>query len=149
MASNIFDLSDRVALIAGASRGIGRAIAQGLAEAGASIALCSRTEVDLLKAAEQIRSLGYRVEVFPADLSNVRQIEALVRDVLNRMSQIDILVNVAGVNCRKLSTEITEQDCSVRSGVGPCYVSEAATFSFQKNVFSSLSGSLLVPKSPL
>ena len=110
MASQLFDISDRVALIAGASRGIGRAIAQGLAEAGATIALSSRTEADLLRAADEIRSLGYRVEVFPADLSNVRQIEALVRDVLNRTGQIDILVNVAGVNCRKPSTEITEQD---------------------------------------
>jgi len=110
MASQIFDISDRVALIAGASRGIGRAIAQGLAEAGASIALSSRTEADLLKAAEDIRGIGVRAEIFPADLSNVAQIQALVRDVLSRMGQIDILVNVAGVNCRKPSIEITEQD---------------------------------------
>ena len=71
MASQLFDISGRVALIAGASRGIGRAIAQGLAEAGVSISLCSRTQADLLKAAEEVRSFGYRVEVFPADLSNM------------------------------------------------------------------------------
>jgi len=89
---------------------------------------CSRTEADLLKAAEEIRSLGYRLEVFPADLSNVRQIEALVRDVLNRMGQIDILVNVAGVNCRKPSTEITEQDWDTVLNLnlkGLCFTAQA------------------------
>ena len=110
MASQLFDISGRVALIAGASRGIGRAITQGLAEAGASIALSSRTEADLRKAAEDIRAIGVRAEIFPADLSKVAQIQGLVRDVLNRMGQIDILVNVASVNCRKPSIEITEQD---------------------------------------
>ena len=108
--SSVFDLSGRVALGVGASRGIGRAIARGLAEAGASVALTSRTEADLLHAAEEIRALGARAEVFAADVSRVAEIQALVRDVLVRMGQIDILVNVAGVNRRKPSTEITEED---------------------------------------
>jgi NAD(P)-dependent dehydrogenase (short-subunit alcohol dehydrogenase family) len=110
VASNLFDLSGRVALITGASRGIGRAIAQGLTEAGASIALSSRTHADLLQTAEEIRVLGMRAEAFPADVASVAEIQALVRDVLDRMGQIDILVNVAGVNRRRPSTEITEED---------------------------------------
>jgi NAD(P)-dependent dehydrogenase (short-subunit alcohol dehydrogenase family) len=110
VASSLFDISGRVALVTGASRGIGRAIAQGLAEAGASIALCSRKQADLLQIAEELRALGARAEVFPADLARVAEIQALVRDVLGRMGQIDILVNVAGVNRRRPSTEITEQD---------------------------------------
>jgi 2-deoxy-D-gluconate 3-dehydrogenase len=110
MTSNLFDLSGRVALLIGASRGIGRAIAQGFAEAGASVALCSRTEADLYQAAKEIRALGARAEAFPADVSFVAEIQALVREVLGRMGQIDILVNVAGVNRRKISTEITEED---------------------------------------
>ncbi len=110
MASSLFGISDRAALVVGASRGIGRAIAQGLAEAGASIALSSRTQEDLLQTAEEIRALGARVEAFPADVAHVAEIQALVRDVLVRMGQIDILVNVAGVNRRAPSTEITEED---------------------------------------
>jgi NAD(P)-dependent dehydrogenase (short-subunit alcohol dehydrogenase family) len=110
MASSLFNLSGRVALIIGASRGIGRAIARGLAEAGASVALCSRTQTDLFQAAEEIRPLGVRVEVFAADVSAVMDIQLLVREVLIRMGQIDILVNVAGVNRRKPSIEITEED---------------------------------------
>jgi len=117
MFSNLFDLSGRVALVVGASRGIGRAIARGLAEAGASVALCSRTQTDLLDAAETISTLGARAEVFAADVSRVAGIQALVGDVLNRMGQIDILVNVAGVNCRKPSVEITEEDWDVVLGL--------------------------------
>ena len=110
MTSNLFDLSGRVALVIGASRGIGRAIAKGLAEAGANVALCSRKETDLLKVAEEIRALGANAEIFAADVSRVAEIQTLVRDVLARLGQIDILVNVAGINCRKPSTEITEED---------------------------------------
>ena len=110
MTSNLFDLSGRVALVVGASRGIGRAIAQGLAEAGASVALCSRTQADLLQIAEEMRAQGARAVAFPADVARVAEIQALVRDVLVRMGQIDILVNVAGVNRRGPSTEITEED---------------------------------------
>lgn len=108
--SDLFDVSGRVALITGASRGIGRAIARGLAEAGASIALSSRTYADLLQTAEEIRALGARAEAFPANVSSVVEIQALVRAVLDRMGQIDILVNVAGVTRRGPSTEITEED---------------------------------------
>jgi NAD(P)-dependent dehydrogenase (short-subunit alcohol dehydrogenase family) len=110
MDSSLFDISGRVALIAGASRGIGRAIAEGLSQAGATVALSSRKEADLLQVAKHIRARGGRAEVFPADLSGVAQIQALVREVLTRMSQIDILVYVAGVNCRKPSIDITEDD---------------------------------------
>jgi 2-deoxy-D-gluconate 3-dehydrogenase len=110
MDSSLFDLSGRVALIAGASRGIGRGIAKGLSQAGATIALSSRKEADLVHVAEDIRACGGRAEVFPADLSSVAQIQALVREVLSRMGHIDILAYIAGVNCRKPSLDITEND---------------------------------------
>ena len=110
MDSSLFDISGRVALIAGASRGIGRGIAEGLCQAGATIALSSRKEADLLQVAEDIRARGGRAEVFPAELSNVAQIQTLVQEVLTRMGQIDILTYVAGVNCRKPSIDITEND---------------------------------------
>ena len=77
---------------------------------GASVALCSRTQADLLEAAEDIRALGARAEAFAADISRMAEIQMLVRDVLARMGQIDILVNVAGVNRRKPSIDVTEED---------------------------------------
>ena len=65
--------------------------------------------MDLLQVAEEIRAIGARAEAFPADVARVAEIQTLVRDVIGRMGQIDILVNVAGVNRRGPSTEITEQ----------------------------------------
>jgi NAD(P)-dependent dehydrogenase (short-subunit alcohol dehydrogenase family) len=110
MAANLFDISGRIALVTGASRGIGRAIAHGFADAGASIALCSRTEADLRQAADELRAQGAKAEAFAADASRVEESQRLVRDVLARMGQIDILVNVAGGNRRGPATEITEED---------------------------------------
>jgi NAD(P)-dependent dehydrogenase (short-subunit alcohol dehydrogenase family) len=74
------------------------------------VALCSRKEPDLLKVAEEIRALGAGAEIFAADVSRVAEIQTLMRDVLARLGQIDILVDVAGINCRKPSTEITQED---------------------------------------
>jgi NAD(P)-dependent dehydrogenase (short-subunit alcohol dehydrogenase family) len=80
MTSRFFDLSRQTALVVGSSRGIGRAIAEGYAEAGASLALASRTEADLLQVAGAIRASGGRVEVFAADVSRVADAQALVRE---------------------------------------------------------------------
>jgi NAD(P)-dependent dehydrogenase (short-subunit alcohol dehydrogenase family) len=128
MSSNLFDISGRVALVTGASRGIGRAIANTFAGAGASIALCSRTEADLRRAADELRVLGARAEAFAADTSNVSDVQRLVRDVLASMGQIDILVNVAGGNRRRPSTEIAEEDWDAVLGLnlkGLFFISQA------------------------
>lgn len=110
MIASLFDLTGEVALVVGASRGIGRAIAEGFAAAGAVVALASRTEVDLRQAADVIRARGGRADTFAADISRVGDAQTLVRDVLERLGAIDILVNVAGVNRRKPSLEISEED---------------------------------------
>lgn len=110
MIANLFNLTGRVALVVGASRGIGRAIAEGFATAGADIALASRTETDLQEVAVAIRAQGRRGEVFVGDISRVADAQTLAHDVLGRMGAIDILVNVAGINRRKPSLEIGEED---------------------------------------
>ncbi|MBI2369693.1 MAG: 3-oxoacyl-ACP reductase FabG [Deltaproteobacteria bacterium] len=92
-----FDLHERIALVTGASRGIGRALALGLAEAGADIALTSRTRPDLEAAAEAIGRLGRKAWVVPADLSVPGGIDEMVGQALAAAGRIDILVNNAGV----------------------------------------------------
>ena len=84
MSSNLFDLSGRVVLVIGASRGIGRAIAKGLAQAGASVALCSRKETDLLKVAEEIRALG--VGAMPGQIKKrrARAIDVMQDELVHR-----------------------------------------------------------------
>ena len=110
MTSNLFDLSGRVALVVGASRGIGRGIAQGLAEAGRASRSAAAQRRIFIGPPKRYLPWACERKYLPADASRVPDIQALVGEVLARMGQIDILVNVAGVNRRKRSVEITEED---------------------------------------
>ncbi len=93
-----FSLSGQVALISGGGRGIGRAIALALAEAGAEVALASRTVAEIEQVASEIEQLGRRSLAQRADVADPAQIKTLVTQVLERFGQIDILVNNAGIS---------------------------------------------------
>ncbi len=93
-------LTDRVALVTGASRGIGRAIAGALAGRGAKVAICARDADAVRKAADEISPGGGRVLAFPADVSRKPEVRDLVQNVVARWGQIHILVNNAGRNAR-------------------------------------------------
>ncbi len=105
-----FDLHGKVALVTGASRGLGGAMAMALAEAGADMALVARTEATLEKVAGQMREMGRRALVVPADLSAVAGIQGMVDRVLDEYGRVDILVNAAGVQKRNPILEMTEED---------------------------------------
>ncbi|MBI3756621.1 MAG: SDR family oxidoreductase [Deltaproteobacteria bacterium] len=96
MSDSALPLGQRVALITGASRGIGRAIALRLARAGATTVLAARTQTDLLTVAELIHALGQETLVVPTDVANDQQLEALAAAALERFGHIDLLVNNAG-----------------------------------------------------
>jgi NAD(P)-dependent dehydrogenase (short-subunit alcohol dehydrogenase family) len=96
MSVETLPLAGRVALITGASRGIGQATALRLARAGAAIVLAARTEPDLSAVAEIIRTLGMEALVVPTDVRDDQQLEALVDATLARFGHIDLLVNNAG-----------------------------------------------------
>lgn len=105
------DLSGKVALVTGASRGLGRAIALALAEAGADLVLNFRrraTEAHTVEA--QIRQLPRRCITIQADVSVAAEVEHLVRSAEERFGRIDILVNNAGIARPQSIEEITEQD---------------------------------------
>lgn len=90
-------LEGRVALITGASRGIGRAIARGFANEGAKIAVTARSEAELHSVVEEIRQNGGSALAIPADLTDVTVPARVVRQVLDALGTIDILVNNAGL----------------------------------------------------
>ncbi len=90
-------LQDQVALITGAGRGIGRAIALAYAREGARLALAARTLSELEETANQVEALGAPTCVLPTDVTEQTEVEEMVRRTLERFSSLDILVNNAGL----------------------------------------------------
>ena len=94
----LFDLSGRVAIVTGGSRGLGREMAEGLAEAGASLMLCARRDEWLTPAVAGLRGRGFTVDATTCDVSDAGQVQAVVDRTLACYGKIDILVNNAGVS---------------------------------------------------
>ena len=99
-----------MALVTGASKGLGKAIAVALAGAGAKLALVSRDEKLLGETAATITALGVEAAVFPADVSREGEVLALETAVTTRFGRIQILVNNAGINLRKPITDFTLEE---------------------------------------
>lgn len=108
---NIFDLSGRAALITGGSKGLGKAMARGFAEAGAGVVISSRHEEELQAAAAEIgKGLDVKVEYVVTDMTNRAQVKNLAETALARMGRVDILVNNAGTNIPQPIDEIVDKD---------------------------------------
>ncbi len=91
------DLTDKVAVVTGAGQGIGRAIAQHCAAAGADLVLAARNVANLEATAGAVRELGRRAEVAPTDVTDPLAVEALVTATLDRYGRADILINNSGI----------------------------------------------------
>jgi 7-alpha-hydroxysteroid dehydrogenase len=91
-----FNLTGKVAIITGAGKGIGAAIALAFAEAGADVALLARTVADLDAVADQVRAHGRRAAVIPTDVIELGQLEPAVANTVEELGGIDIVVNNAG-----------------------------------------------------
>jgi gluconate 5-dehydrogenase len=96
--ANLFDLTGRVAIVTGGSRGLGQEIAEGLAEAGASLMLCARRDQWLTPTVGEMRSRGFRVEAALCDVADPEQVQAVVDQTIAAYGRIDILVNNAGLS---------------------------------------------------
>lgn len=103
-------LAGKVALVVGASHGLGRGIALALAEAGADLALAARSQGDLEETAGLARRIGRRALTLPADVRNLAQIRSTVERTLAQYGKIDILCNAAGVTRRKPILEVGEEE---------------------------------------
>ncbi len=101
MAQMSGSLHGKIALITGASKGLGKAMALALSQAGATIALASRDEGKLQDVKREVESSGGKAEVFLADVKDEAQVERLEADVSKRLGKVQILVNNAGINLRK------------------------------------------------
>jgi NAD(P)-dependent dehydrogenase (short-subunit alcohol dehydrogenase family) len=94
----LFDLTGRVAVITGGSRGLGQEFAEALGEAGASLVLCARREQWLAPTVEELRERGFRVEGRLCDVTDPAHVDAVVQAAVENFGRIDILINNAGVS---------------------------------------------------
>ena len=103
-------LESRVALVTGASQGIGQAIAVRLASAGASVALAARNQEKLAQVVQQIAAAGGKAAAFQLDVSDEEQIKSVVKATLAQFGKIDILVNNAGITRDQLVMRMKRAD---------------------------------------
>ncbi len=103
-------LSGKTAIVTGASRGIGAAIAQRLCEAGANVVLCSRSADAVGQIADTLQGNGYTVLAMAADISQKADVETLIEETISQFSQIDILVNNAGITRDMLLMRLKDED---------------------------------------
>ena len=106
----MYSLQGRVALVTGASQGIGRACAFVLAEAGATVAVAARNEDKLQSLVQEIEAKGGKAAAFKLDVSNEDEIKATVKSVIAQLGKIDILVNNAGITRDQLLMRMKRAD---------------------------------------
>ena len=110
MSENLFDLTGQVALVTGASRGLGQHFGRALARAGADLVITSRTRDSLRPFATEIESLGRKTACVELDVRTHASIQQAVSEAIGAFGKLDILVNNAGCNVRKPALDITWDD---------------------------------------
>ena len=107
---DLFDLSDKVAIVTGGNGGIGLGMARGLANAGATIAIVGRNVDKTQAAVSEIEALGVVSQAVITDVTDSRAVVAMVEEVVSTLGGIDILVNNAGTNIRKRPEDLAEAE---------------------------------------
>ena len=106
----LFDLTGKVAVVTGGNGGIGFGMAQGLAEAGANIAVVGRDKEKSAHAVAELEQLGVEALAVRADVTDAAQVDAMVADVIDAFGRLDILINNAGTNIRKRPEDLGEAE---------------------------------------
>ena len=110
MSGDLFDLSGRVAIVTGTSRGLGQIFARALAKAGADLVLTARNPDHLAPFESEVKALGRRAVSLACDVRNHDSIKKMVADAEAAFGKLDILVNNAGCNVRKPAIDVTWDD---------------------------------------
>jgi 3-oxoacyl-[acyl-carrier protein] reductase len=122
-------LQDKVALVTGGGRGIGKAVATAYAREGAKVVICARTGSEIEQAVDEIRALNGQCEGWPCDVSMEEPVKDLVAKAQQRFGRIDVLVNNAGVMTRPVPTtelEVRKWDYTIAVNLrGPFLLTQA------------------------
>ncbi len=110
VGQDLFDLSGRVAIVTGASRGLGQYMSRALARAGADLAVTSRRRDSLDATVEELKALGRKVLPLECDVCDYDSMQRMVESAYSEYGRIDILVNNAGCNVRKRAVEVSWDD---------------------------------------
>ena len=125
------DLTGHVALVTGASQGIGRACAIGLAKRGAAVALCARSEDKLKTVHDEIATAGGKATVFKLDVTNDDEIKSVVKAIIEQLGKVDILINNAGITHDTLLLRLKrpDWDAVLNTNLTSAYVATQAVLS--------------------
>ncbi len=144
MASPLsFELTDKVIIITGAGRGIGKAIAEACAHYGADLALGSRTVEESAAVAEACRATGRRAKAWKLDVSRVDSIRTFVDQVLETYGRIDVVVNNAGHNVPKPAIQYTEEEFDAITNINLKGVFFMSTMAAQSMIERGIPGSVI------
>jgi len=117
ITADLFDLTGKVAVVTGGSRGIGRAVCLGLATFGADVAVVARDPVTGNDTARKVREMGRKGIFVPADVGRVEDVRRAAREIVETLGRIDILVNNAGIGARSAAEAVTEEEWDTIIGV--------------------------------
>ena len=106
---DLFDLTGKIAMVTGSTRGLGETSAKALAKAGADIAVCGRNPQDLERVSAEIQTMGRKSQGFELDVLSKEKVKKAVEQILNHFGHVDILVNNAGTNYRVPVLEYPEE----------------------------------------
>ncbi|MGZ3352795.1 MAG: SDR family NAD(P)-dependent oxidoreductase, partial [Xanthobacteraceae bacterium] len=134
MKTGLFDLSGKVAIVTGGNGGIGLGMAQGLADAGADIAVVGRNETKSIAAVAELEARGIRAISVTADVTDQDAVAAMAERTVRELGRIDILVNNAGINIRKPPHEldIAEWDSVIRTNLTSAFLCSQAAYPVMK-----------------
>ena len=134
MATKLFDLSGKVAIVTGGNGGIGLGMACGLAEAGADIAIVGRNEAKSNAAVADLNQRGVKAIAVTADVTDKSAVATMVERTVRELGRIDILVNNAGINIRKPphALEIEEWDSVIKTNLTSAFLCSQAVYPAMK-----------------
>ena len=134
MKTSLFDLGGKVAIVTGGNGGIGLGMAQGLAEAGADIAIVGRNEAKSAAAVAELKQAGAKVISITTDVTDKAAVTAMVERVRRELGRIDILVNNAGINIRKSphALDLDEWDSIIRTNLTSAFLCSQAVYPAMK-----------------